>query len=310
MNGRLRPVFDRVFAELIEPLLIDPPPGFLGEIYTGIAAHLAEPEEEFTKVDGDIVRVRETITERLLRARTAEGDAELLLAELTSRDFETERHATKALESLVTTLAEFEREDLRGDLIELLHCFVERYSLGYYVGAEGRLYPTLTGVLSRFIQDLRLAVSGDDHTRAILTDFEHALADCVLDPQEARIKTAIQKQVSLVESLCHLHADELGDTLGAMCARADTWPHAKLQESAAAVNKFANNYPGIRHAGAPENKLRDLDARDLVSVSSSLLALVPYLTDQLPADAGVSTIEGDWSELGLRCTAAGWNDPA
>ena len=62
-----------------------------------------------------------------------------------------------------------------------------------------------------------------------------------------------------------------------MCDKADVWPHAKVLESAKALYGFASDYPGIRHGGTPASQIREIDMRDLLSMSVILTGLSPYL---------------------------------
>jgi hypothetical protein len=58
-----------------------------------------------------------------------------------------------------------------------------------------------------------------------------------------------------------------------------TWPHNSVKEAMKNLYPFTNNYPGVRHAGTPENAMRDM-----VALSVLLAGLMPHLTDELKAD--------------------------
>jgi hypothetical protein len=70
-----------------------------------------------------------------------------------------------------------------------------------------------------------------------------------------------------------------------LCDGLSDWPHDKVKEAVKSLYGFCSDYPGIRHAGTPANRRRDLDSRDSVAINVSLMALAAYLSNGLDHDA-------------------------
>ena len=58
-------------------------------------------------------------------------------------------------------------------------------------------------------------------------------------------------------SFQHSKSDGTTDTLGVICNRWACWPHITVRESLKKLYGFCSDYPGIRHPGHPEAKLRE-----------------------------------------------------
>jgi len=170
--------------------------------------------------------------------------------------------------------------------------FIDRYSLRYYVDEKARFRISFSGLATALFGQLRLAAEGHPHILQELGAFEHALADCLEEPLESRIKTAIQKQVNVLEAFGSQHRLVSGDTLGRMLEQVGSWPHASLCDAAKQVYKFACDYPGIRHGGDFDSSIRALDLRDLASVTLSLVGLVAYMADGFEEQV-ISAMQGD-----------------
>jgi hypothetical protein len=137
----------------------------------------------------------------------------------------------------------------------------------------------------------------------------HEIEECIRDLKTERsprkIKQCVATQFNLLEALLQKHPDVVEhnrrvavhnedasrrnrrnpiNTFGAMSEKADVWPHKEVLNSVKSIYKFASDYPGLRHAGTPESKLRDVDMRDMVSMTVVLAGFIPYLTDVLSAD--------------------------
>lgn len=126
--------------------------------------------------------------------------------------------------------------------------------------------------------------------------FEETIRDLHDERSPRRVKQCIAAQFNLLEAMLAQHPDILSynadvgsgarrgrtaNTFGAMCEKAAVWPHAKVLESAKAIYGFASDYPGIRHGGTPANQIREIDMRDLLSMSIILTGLSPYLNASL-----------------------------
>lgn len=295
MRGQLRLVVDRAFDELWQPLTNDDdcPPNVFGEVFAGLRPFLREPEPEYVKEDDGAVRNKAVnLDDQAVLAMSDAETAEILLIGLSEGSFESGSDARGAVSSTYEVLVDVATDELANKYLSLLEEFIDRYSLRYYVDEKARLWISLSGLATALFGQLRLAEEGHPHLLQEFSAFEHALAECLEEPVESRIKTAIQKQVNVLEALGSQHRLVSGNTLGLMLEQVGSWPHASLCDAAKQVCKFACDYPGIRHGGGFDSSLRELDLRDLTSVTLSLVGLVAYMADGFEEQV-VSVIQGD-----------------
>lgn len=176
--------------------------------------------------------------------------------------------------------------DLGGDPLTnryflLMEGFLEKFSLRYDLRRPFSLHPTLPGVFSRLVRELRAYTSRDAALHALMVEFEDSVRDLGKTPTGGKIKTCIQKQVNLLEAIGRNCPGVQSGTLGRMCDEVGTWPHDKVKEAMKNMYKFTSDYPGIRHGGTQANAIRDIEMRDLIAVSILLAGFSPYLTDQI-----------------------------
>lgn len=176
--------------------------------------------------------------------------------------------------------------DLGGDTLTnryflLMEGLLEKYSLRYDLRRPFSLHPTLSGVFSRLVRELKMYASRDTALHALMVEFEDSVRDLGKTPTSGKIKTCIQKQVNLLEAIGSNCPGVRSTTLGRMCDEVGTWPHEKVKEAMKNMYKFTSDYPGIRHGGTPTNAIRDIEMRDLIAVSILLAGFSPYLTDQI-----------------------------
>lgn len=180
-------------------------------------------------------------------------------------------------------------DDLGGDLLSnryffLTQEFLVKYSLRYDLRRPFNLSPTLPGMFTRLIQEIREAAEQDSELSQLMAEFEDTIRDLKTNQSAGKIKTCIQKQTNLLEAIGKRNPGVSSKTLGTICDEVKTWPHNALKESMKKIYKFASDYPGIRHAGTEANRLRDVDMRDLIAVSILLAGFLPYLTDLIDFD--------------------------
>jgi hypothetical protein len=205
--------------------------------------------------------------------------------ELTSPDdFAGERALVAFFEAAHSALDELAGDELSNRYFNLLEAFVHKFSLRYDLRRPCTLCPTLSGVFSSLVRDLRVLTGQDAHLDALMKEFENAVRDLRHDCSDGRIKTCIQKQVNLLEAIGRTAPGVTGATLGVICNQVGTWPHDKLKEAMKDLYGFASDYPGIRHGGTPANALRAVDMRDMVAMSILLAGFTPYLSSALDAD--------------------------
>ncbi|GBQ94143.1 hypothetical protein [Asaia krungthepensis] len=176
--------------------------------------------------------------------------------------------------------------------------FIEKFSLRYDVRRPSfnrrmSIYPTLPGLFTKMLRDLRLSSAQDAALAELMASFEETIRDLHDERSPRRVKQCIAAQFNLLEAMLSQHPNILAynaamenripqgqkaNTFGAMCNKAGVWPHNKVMESAKAIYSFASDYPGIRHGGNPANQLREVDMRDLLSISVILTGFSPYLS--------------------------------
>jgi hypothetical protein len=200
-------------------------------------------------------------------------------------DIAGERLLVAFLETAHPTLEDLAGDGLSNRYFNLLNGFIDKFSLRYDLRRPCTLCPTLPGVFASLMRDLHAVTSRDAHLDSLRKDFEEAIRDLRIDCSDARIRHCIEKQVILLEALGQNYPGVTENTLGAICGQVGTWPHEKVEEAMRNLYKFTNSYPGIRHAGTPTTALRAIDMRDLVAMSILLAGFMPYLSDQLDAEA-------------------------
>jgi hypothetical protein len=216
------------------------------------------------------------------KALTAEPDeARQWLREGLQNALQSEADAVSALEKAFAKIDDIGGDALSNRYVNLVQAFIEKYNLRYDLRRPFSLHPTISGVFTQLVSQLKQATSGDAHLNGIMGDFEESFRDLKAGATPARIKACISRQANLLEAIGQIAPNVTGNTLGAICDQVGTWPHDKLKESVKCMYKFSNEYPGIRHAGTPASQVREMDMRDLVAVSVVLTGFAPYLTDRL-----------------------------
>jgi hypothetical protein len=198
-----------------------------------------------------------------------------------------ERALITSFEKIFEALDELVGDALANPFFILLEAFIEKFSLRYDLRRPCTLCPTLPGLFTSLVSDLKTITSHDGHLNSLMNDFEEALRDLRIDSSDSRIKSCIQKQVNLLEALSCRYPGVTKDTIGAICNQLDTWPHENIKEAMKNLYGFTCDYPGIRHGGTPASVLRALriiDMRDMVAISILLAGFTPYMTNQLNAD--------------------------
>ncbi|MDP2581334.1 hypothetical protein Q8W37_15455 [Shimia thalassica] len=222
----------------------------------------------------------------------------------------TERQIVKALEDAFDAIEDYGGGNLANAYYQIIEAFLEKYSLRYDLrrpagGGGMTLHPTLPGMFARLIRDLKEVTSQDAALSALMRDFEDSVRDLKADQSPRKIKQSLAAQFNLLEALltqspqvvAYNEAAEahnatasrrqqrrLVNTFGAMCDKADVWPHEDVLKSAKSIYGFGSDYPGIRHGGTPANAKREIDMRDMVSMTIVLAGFTPYFSEALEAE--------------------------
>ncbi|MCP1214345.1 hypothetical protein [Acetobacter okinawensis] len=216
-------------------------------------------------------------------------------------DASSEHAIVETLEKAFTPFDDAGGDQLSNAYFVAVQTFIEKFSLRYDVRRPSynrrmAIYPTLPGLFTKMLRDLRLSSAQDATLAALMVAFEETIRDLHDERSPRRVKQCIAAQFNLLEAMLSQHPNILAynaamenrtpkgrkvNTFGAMCDQADVWPHNKVMESAKAIYGFASDYPGIRHGGTPASQLREVDMRDLLSISVILTGLSPYLSPSM-----------------------------
>lgn len=112
---------------------------------------------------------------------------------------------------------------------------------------------------------------------------EHAFDRYSRSQDLTDLKTCISKASNYAEGLASATNGSPG-TLGALSNQIGDWPHDKVKESLQSLYKFCSDYPGIRHAGSPAGRRRDLEKKDAFLISLLLIVFSGYLTTNLNSE--------------------------
>lgn len=172
-------------------------------------------------------------------------------------------------------------EQLAVQYFQLLGEFIQKFNLGYALRAPCTLSPTLPGMFADLESALGRLAQTSPHLSELHKAHEESLRDLRYGATEERLKSCISRQFMLLEAVASQTDQVTANTLGGMCDQLTCWPHVTIREALKKLYGFASDYPGIRHAGNPESKLRSIDTRDLAAVSIVLMGYAQYLTSSL-----------------------------
>lgn len=273
MQGEFIGVWSETSREIWEPLSSQEiaPEDLYCELYRELAVALNN--KPTLEVLADIIDDPEQSKQTFLNTNCGELSGERALTTFFEKSFE-------VLDDLVG-------DALANPYFTLLEAFIKKFNLRYDLRRPCTLCPTLPGVFTSLMCDLKAITNQDAPLNSLMKDFEEALRDLRIDCSESRIKSSIQKQVNLLEAISCRYPGVTQNTIGSICSQLDTWPHEKIKEAMKSLYGFTCDYPGIRHGGTPASVLRALriiDMRDMVAISILLAGFTPYMTDQLNAD--------------------------
>jgi hypothetical protein len=282
MLGELGQVWPSVWVELLVPLLQHPEFGddLARDLFR---EHIPEPKPTKPAADlseGELLAVNAAIRVYEERAASAEKARAALKRTLFKRPTG-ETAAIAFLEKSYPILEEYGDGNFANEYFHRVDRFLKRYSLRYDLRRPLTLHPTLSGIFTSLIKELRIMSLQDAHLSTLLTEFESALRDLRSDLSQARIKTCLQKQFNLLEAIGRTFPGVTHHTLGDICGQISSWPHATIREALKRLYGFRSDYPGLGHGGNPAGVLRELEARDIVAIGVVLAGFVPYLSDQL-----------------------------
>ncbi len=257
------------------------------EVWEPLSQHEAAPRDMFCEVFREI---EPFLKKRLSVESLAEVIADpqtsaRIFREVDSADLVSEQAVIMFMERLHATMDDLGGTVLSTRYADLVHRFMEKFSIRYELRRPFELCPTLQGIFSNLVHGLRGHTSKNPHLDRMMHDFETSLRDLRIAPSDLRIRTCIQKQMNLLEAIGSAHPGVNQNTLGRICDQVTTWPHAQLKEAMKNLYKFSCDYPGIRHGGTPASAVRVIDMRDLVALSVLLAGFSTYLANDIDAVA-------------------------
>lgn len=306
MSGQLQPVWSETWKAIWAPLAKhrDAPPELWSDLFSELVPPPKPPEPPATPADfdpeGRPTRPEDIAAQQAYDLALATHADRLAQFEEVSAGSRHPRSAFRhALPALGSTESQAKRTlQLGHEVIEgyghdrltnryfiLAQAFIDKFNLRYDLRRPFSFHPTLSGIFATLMREVKDAAQRDANISLILGEFEEAVRDLSGDSSERMIKACIQKQVNLLEALGQASPGVTARTLGDISRQIAGWPHQSVRVALGNLYGFASDYPGIRHAGNPASRLRDIDMKDMVAVSVLLAGFAPYLTHGLDAQA-------------------------
>jgi hypothetical protein len=271
MRGEFLPVWPETWRHIWRPLAEHPaaPTDLFAELYRELVPAFADtpaPEDL-----SDAINSPE-------RAR-----ASFLKTEDTA--FRGERALVDFFERAYPVVEDLGADPLGNAYFLLVDAFLTKFSLRYDLRRPFSLHPTLSGVFAMLMAQVKEAARRDADLHPLFLDFEESIRDLRNGVSERDIKTCIHKQMNLLEALAKKCPGVTSNTLGQICDQLPAaWPHAKIKDALLGLYGFTCDYPGIRHAGTPANRIRRMETKDMIAVTVLLAGFVPYLSHGLDFD--------------------------
>ncbi len=267
-----------IWLPLIDPPMNDGDEGVPEDIFCELFRALAgDPKKPGALKITPSVETSADILDDPLQSRQA-------FEAITVNDLAGERELAGFFEAAHDALEELGGDALANRYFNLLASFIDKFSLRYDLRRPCVLCPTLPGMFTSLVRDLRAITGQDAYLDVLMKDYEDAIRDLRFGCTDSRIKTCIGKQFMLLEGIGAVAQGVTKGTLGDMCDQLNAWPHATIKEALKKLYGFASDYPGIRHGGSAKGALRTIEMRDMVAMSVLLMGFTPYLESRLSAD--------------------------
>ena len=251
------------------------------ELWSKLAKHKTAPPDLFCELYRELTEALRVELDAQSLADIVDDPVQAKAAFRKTRpsDFKSERPLITFFEAAHTVALDVGDAPLADRYFMLVESFLEKYSLRYNIRPPFALSPTLPGIFTKLVAELRTMTRKNAHLNQLMNDVETAIGDLRDDNSDGRIRICIQKQMNLLEAMGRSCQGVTRNTLGGICEQLSTWPHEKVKDAMKNLYGFASDYPGIRHAGTPESALRNIDMRDLVAMSILLTGFSAYLTE-------------------------------
>lgn len=205
--------------------------------------------------------------------------------EIRGQHFKGETDIVSFFESAYEVLEEYDIEELVMQYFDLVTSFLSLYNLRYRLVRPFELLIQLPWIYADIYQELNEVNLRNPHLKELMDDFEHAFSRFALTKKRRDLRTAIAKASNYVEGVATTRLKlSQGKSLGELCddlTQDRAWPHKNIKGSLLELYAFCNDYPGVRHAGTKNNRLRELEDKDTVIISTLLIAFSGYIQNQV-----------------------------
>jgi hypothetical protein len=192
----------------------------------------------------------------------------------------TEADAVRAMEKAFECIDDIGGDDLSNRYVTLVEGFLKKFSIRYDLRRPFSLHPNLPGIFSAIWAEVRALCINDAQLETSMQEFDDAFRDLKLGANAGRLKTCFVKQFNMLEALTARNPTVRNNVLSVMIGEVQAWPHATVRQAAEKIYAFRGAYPNIGH-GTGGGALREIELRDLVSVSVMLVGLLPYLSNEI-----------------------------
>ncbi len=273
MSGNLRHAWEYLTGELWTPLAdysakegACAPPDLFNDLFAEANEHLAVPLDEKGP--------------RFLSIRNDAATARAEFFTLRGTDFASESAIVHFLEAAHDVIADYEIPGFDDLYRRLLRDALRKFNLRYRLDDPFILRFLLPGSFTNLYAELHRVNAGNTDLASLWFDFELAFDQYARTQTDFDLRTSIARTSNYLEGLASATNGQPG-TLGKLCDSLSNWPHDKIKDAVKNLYGFCSDYPGIRHAGTPGSRKRQLDPRDSVAINVSLMALAAYLASGL-----------------------------
>lgn len=267
MNGSFSSAWEHLSSELWEPLATYAnkdaiaPPDLFSDLFS-------TADEYVSPRAGDV---------ELAEARSDPTIARSRFLALTSIDFPSESAIVLFLEEVHDLVGDYEILGFVEHYSTLVHSALTKFNLRYRLEEPFSLRFLLPGSFVNLYSELVRIGASNQYLAELFDDFEKAFNRYARSGDSTDMKFCLSTASNYLEGLAVVTCGHPG-TLGKLASEMNDWPHASIKEGLARLYGFCSDYPGIRHAGNPASKLRDLSPRDLTLVSLLLVSYSGYLS--------------------------------
>lgn len=270
MSGHLRHTWEYLADELWTPLADysasgdSAPPDLFSDLFSA-ADELLSPRPSNIE---------------MIEVQNDPDKARIRFLSLKGTDFTSESAIVSFLEKADIVISDYEISGFDDLFRRLLRDVLRKFNLRYRLDEPFTLRFLLPGSFANLYTELQRVNARNVDLSSLWSDFESAFDQYSRTQTDSDLRTSIAKASNYLEGLSSATVGHPG-TLGGLCNSLSDWPHAKVKEAVKDLYGFCSDYPGIRHAGTPGNRKRQLDARDSVAINVALMALAAYLTTGL-----------------------------